>query len=409
MTVRNTQTYVIYQGNGSTVQWDIPFAFLNKEDLLLFLIDEKGNKTALTADFEIDEENNLFFYPQTDSDALPLPDGQRLLLQRKTPLSQETEFLAQQMLDPHILEQSYDKAMLVAQELAAELERAVKFPLESQPSVTDASAYLQALEQAKQDAQTANDTAQESMSTATQAAQTAIQASTRAAQAVADLQHYQEGATRARDEAVQAQQTATEAQERVLQAESQVQTAVAQSLTAQQNAQNSAATAEQYAQDLQTAQEACAQSALNAQSSAQAAQQSQAAAAQSAQTLQTMQELLPQKADRDLGNVSADIDFVTESFSDENGNWYRVYKSGWVEQGGQIISPQDRVNTITFLKPFADTSYYFNRINESTVDTVATNFACEGYNTKTTTSIAINANAQYAGSNIMWHACGQGA
>ena len=29
---------------------------------------------------------------------------------------------------------------------------------------------------------------------------------------------------------------------------------------------------------------------------------------------------------------------VVDSWSDENGNWYRVYKDGWIEQGGYSIS-----------------------------------------------------------------------
>ena len=141
MTVRNTQPHVIYQGNGSTTQWDIPFPFLNKENISAFLIDEKDVKTALLSNFEIDEENKIFIYPQSDIDVLPLAAQQRLLLQRKTPLAQETKLLAQQTFDPHILEQGYDKAMMIAQELAAELELAVKFPLGSNQNQADAGSY----------------------------------------------------------------------------------------------------------------------------------------------------------------------------------------------------------------------------------------------------------------------------
>ena len=40
------------------------------------------------------------------------------------------------------------------------------------------------------------------------------------------------------------------------------------------------------------------------------------------------------KATTDLSNVDANIDYVVESY--QNGtNWYRVYKSGWIEQGGR--------------------------------------------------------------------------
>ena len=53
------------------------------------------------------------------------------------------------------------------------------------------------------------------------------------------------------------------------------------------------------------------------------------------------------KADTDLGNVSAGIDFVVESqfpTAQNNYTWYRKYKSGWVEQGGQQMSGKGSVS-----------------------------------------------------------------
>lgn len=45
-------------------------------------------------------------------------------------------------------------------------------------------------------------------------------------------------------------------------------------------------------------------------------------------------------------------DFVVEKYI--NGtNWWRKWKSGWLEQGGQFVPPRNYTNTITFLKPFA--------------------------------------------------------
>ena len=51
--------------------------------------------------------------------------------------------------------------------------------------------------------------------------------------------------------------------------------------------------------------------------------------------------------------------FVVESY--QNGTeWYRLYKSGWVEQGGKTIGFNSSSLTsysVTFLKEFADTNY----------------------------------------------------
>ncbi len=62
------------------------------------------------------------------------------------------------------------------------------------------------------------------------------------------------------------------------------------------------------------------------------------------------------KADTSLFNVDSDIDFVIESWNDGAGNWYRKYRSGWVEQGGS--TPKSTAGgTVTFPVEFADTNY----------------------------------------------------
>lgn len=62
------------------------------------------------------------------------------------------------------------------------------------------------------------------------------------------------------------------------------------------------------------------------------------------------------KANSDLSNVSANIDYVVERYN-EGTNWYRVYKSGWIEQGGVLKNRTEGVKTFNLLKPFANTNY----------------------------------------------------
>ncbi len=49
--------------------------------------------------------------------------------------------------------------------------------------------------------------------------------------------------------------------------------------------------------------------------------------------------------------------------TDENNyTWFRKYKSGWVEQGGNLATPPtSEESTITFPLAFTDTNYYANR------------------------------------------------
>lgn len=59
------------------------------------------------------------------------------------------------------------------------------------------------------------------------------------------------------------------------------------------------------------------------------------------------------KANTSLSNVDANIDYVVESWQDAQ-SWYKVYKSGWVEQGGFTKSG---TSTVNFFKPFRSMDY----------------------------------------------------
>lgn len=69
------------------------------------------------------------------------------------------------------------------------------------------------------------------------------------------------------------------------------------------------------------------------------------------------QEALSGKVDLPSGKTQADVDYVAETYRDGEGNWYRKYKSGWIEQGGRIVSAASGFKTVNFLKPFADANY----------------------------------------------------
>lgn len=109
-------------------------------------------------------------------------------------------------------------------------------------------------------------------------------------------------------------------------------------------------------------------------------------------------EMFNGKADTDLANVASNIDYVVESYSDDSGNWWRKYKSGWLEQGG-IISPSSAWSTVNLLKPYINTQYIVLAavINGNTGAGVT-------IKNKTISSFAIYQNVPQN-----WYACGQGA
>lgn len=96
-------------------------------------------------------------------------------------------------------------------------------------------------------------------------------------------------------------------------------------------------------------------------------------------------------------------DYITERFSDENGNWYTVYASGWVEQGGYVTATQAPTNQIiNFNKPFANTLYYFS--TTPIFSNVDGGYLTEAIGKRTTTSTTLVFTVTRT-----WYACGQGA
>ncbi len=88
----------------------------------------------------------------------------------------------------------------------------------------------------------------------------------------------------------------------------------------------------------------------------------------------------------------ANADYVIESYNDGT-NWYRVYKSGWCEQGGRVISTayNNIDTTVTYLKPFANVDYSISAISISQIQSYPT-VDVRSYNA---TGCVINRNNSY--------------
>ena len=120
------------------------------------------------------------------------------------------------------------------------------------------------------------------------------------------------------------------------------------------------------------------------------------------------QNALSGKLDLPSGKTQADVDFVVESYHDESGNWYRLYKSGWVEQGGIIIPDTTENITVSYLKPFSDVNYtlMFNLI---TTRSGSASWDDETHpKSKLSTGFTMYKNTGISASQYMYYACGQG-
>ena len=103
----------------------------------------------------------------------------------------------------------------------------------------------------------------------------------------------------------------------------------------------------------------------------------------------------------DTNNLSVHV--VVDSYYDDEGNWWRKYSDGWVEQGGQ--DSQGNIRTITLLKPMANTAYNVMAIDGSDSSDVGH----VGVSQLTTTSFRL-ATTNTASSQIsFWRVEGQGA
>ena len=105
------------------------------------------------------------------------------------------------------------------------------------------------------------------------------------------------------------------------------------------------------------------------------------------------------------GSVGYPLIYLKEAYVDGN-NWYRVYSDGWIEQGGQCSAADDATVTITFHKPFTNTSYHvLSGIVEAQLG--AGNFRYISFSNFTTTTMNVAGQSNCGGScRGFWYACG---
>lgn len=116
------------------------------------------------------------------------------------------------------------------------------------------------------------------------------------------------------------------------------------------------------------------------------------------------------KADTNLTNVAGNIDYIVDSYSDEGGNWWRLWRNGRLEQGGIVSVHYDgSLTSVSLLRPFVNQNYDVLL----TMGGVAYNGVANcAWQDKTPTSF--NINGDYTNSTAKnvpttWYACGQGA
>ena len=97
---------------------------------------------------------------------------------------------------------------------------------------------------------------------------------------------------------------------------------------------------------------------------------------------------------------------IINTYSDDSGNWYRVYSDGWVEQGG-LITVGVGWETKSLLKPFSNTVYYIDCYMVAGGSGTNYYFGDNKLSARTTTTFTVGT-GQAEGCTLAWFACGRG-
>lgn len=111
------------------------------------------------------------------------------------------------------------------------------------------------------------------------------------------------------------------------------------------------------------------------------------------------------KADVDLSNCTKP--HIVETWH-SGTSWYRIYSDGWCEQGGHGYYTSDAFYTISYLKPYKDTSYNIQvtQANTGAVYDGSINARRYSVSYKTATDFQIKGDTSSSSNSIDWRACG---
>ncbi|CAK0756682.1 hypothetical protein CCP3SC15_210015 [Gammaproteobacteria bacterium] len=165
MTLSTSLCKHVYDGNGNTTEWPFTFKILAASDILVYRTDPFGGLTQLTSNYIVDVNGQKVVFPASGVPADKLPDGWKITLLRKIPMTQEVDLTNQGDLGAEVIEASFDRQMMCIQQLQEQIDRCIKYPVDQVLSDGELSDLLSQCREALSSAQAA---------VATSAANTAV-------------------------------------------------------------------------------------------------------------------------------------------------------------------------------------------------------------------------------------------
>ena len=114
---------VVYQGDGVTTAFPFTFRIIDATDIKLLLLDSDGTETDILSDYFVDTENDTVHYPGYAPGAEPalsdrppvLAEGQKLVIYRKLPITQEKDLGDKWPF--YVIELGLDKLTMILQDI----------------------------------------------------------------------------------------------------------------------------------------------------------------------------------------------------------------------------------------------------------------------------------------------------
>ena len=130
--IGNSENRISFNGNGSATEFSYQFKILNKTDIKVLLVDNKGKETLLNKDYYVDTEKSVVHYPGYAPGAeIPeaqrppvLQNGWKLILYREVPVTQENRL--DEYWPFNVIESMADKLTIICQQLLDGVSRSIK-------------------------------------------------------------------------------------------------------------------------------------------------------------------------------------------------------------------------------------------------------------------------------------------